>query len=181
VLSANDCPPCFSRIVSTYALQLNDAMPDEKRQLLMRFVCRFSGTASTSEIEQKRAEFLAIETVKRILPSALRKAGLENHAQQCEKVTDSVTARAAAARAARAADAADAAAYYAARAAYAVDATAAAARAARAARAAVDATATAGIWDQAIELLEAIINIGPSASVEESQAVERLKKYLITA
>jgi hypothetical protein len=61
---AQDCPPCFSRPIASYAISLNDKIPDALRQnLLMPFVTRLAGTADTAEIEQQRAEFILIGLV----------------------------------------------------------------------------------------------------------------------
>src|SRR5687768_2512429 len=73
VESADDCPPCFSRPIAAYAIGLNDRMPDRLRQeLLLPFVTRLAGTADTKAIERARAEYIVIQTIRRILPIALR-------------------------------------------------------------------------------------------------------------
>lgn len=82
-----DCPPCFSPVISSYAIRLNDAMSDDLRQhLLMPFVTRFAGTADTAEKEIERARYIAIQTVKRIMPNALRLEGGETRPLQCELI-----------------------------------------------------------------------------------------------
>jgi hypothetical protein len=90
--SAYDCPPCFSTAISSYAITLNDKMPSDLRQeLLMPFVVRLAGTADTQEVEIDRATYIAIQTVKRILPKVLvgfRGQGFRGHAMGCEAVTD---------------------------------------------------------------------------------------------
>jgi hypothetical protein len=71
VKSADDCPPCFSRVIAGYAIRLNDSMPADLRQeLLMPFVLRLAGTVDTHEKEIERAAYIAIQTIKRILPIA---------------------------------------------------------------------------------------------------------------
>ena len=96
VKSADDCPPCFSRVVAGYAIRLNDAMPDDLRQeLLTPFVTRLAGTADTPEKEIERATHIAVQTIKRILPISLRAVGLEDHARQCEQANDLTAAYAA--------------------------------------------------------------------------------------
>ncbi len=45
IRSSADCPPCFSAPLATYALGLNDAMPDAERPRLMAFVLRLAGSA----------------------------------------------------------------------------------------------------------------------------------------
>lgn len=71
VYGRGDCPPCFSPVIASYAIRLNDATPDDLRQqLLMPFVTRFAGTADTSEKEIERARYIAIQIIKRILPNS---------------------------------------------------------------------------------------------------------------
>src|SRR6266576_6839419 len=84
--SAEDCPPCFSRPIAGYALQLNDYMPDNARQeLLMPYVVRLAGTADTPEVEARRVAHIVLQTVKRILPIFLRVNELEREALACEQ------------------------------------------------------------------------------------------------
>ena len=193
----DDCPPCFSKVISRYALDLNDQMPDRVRQkLLLPFVTRLAGTASTKEIEQKRVELIVVRTIKEILPATLMAAGLADHALKCEQATDFKTAAAAAnaanaaayaASASAAAAAASASAAYAAAnaanaAAYAASASApaasASASASAAARAVVYAAAAAEskVWTIAISILNEAINLGKSEPIEIGLAVDRLNK-----
>ena len=73
VCSANDCPPCFSRVLSSYAIMLNDNMPDDLRQsLLLPFITRLAGTADTPEIERQRFDFIMVGIVRKGLPFWLR-------------------------------------------------------------------------------------------------------------
>jgi hypothetical protein len=74
IRDANDCPKCFSRPVAGYALGLNDAMPDKVRQTLLPFVMRLAGTADRPEIEERRLEFIWVETMRRITATLARKA-----------------------------------------------------------------------------------------------------------
>jgi hypothetical protein len=61
-------PDCFSRPVSDYAIYLNDLMLHRVRnELLMPFVTRLPGTSDSPWIEAKRAEFIVIETARRIV------------------------------------------------------------------------------------------------------------------
>src|SRR5271154_1239788 len=54
---AADCPACFSRVIATYAISLNDNIYDDdiRQRLLMPFVTRLAGTADTEEVEIERA------------------------------------------------------------------------------------------------------------------------------
>jgi hypothetical protein len=61
-------PDCFSRPVSDYAIYLNDLMLHKVRnELLMPFVIRLPGTSDSPWIEAKRAEFIVVETARRIV------------------------------------------------------------------------------------------------------------------
>jgi hypothetical protein len=85
VKNAEDCPPCFSRVIATYAIRLNDLMPDDLRQdLLMPFVVRLAGTADNDAKEIERAQYIVVQTVERILPLALRVADARHKAAAAE-------------------------------------------------------------------------------------------------
>ena len=72
VKSAGDCPPCFSQPISTFAIHLNDQMPDLIRNdLLLPFVTRLSGTADTPEIEAKRTEYIILQIARRMIAKCL--------------------------------------------------------------------------------------------------------------
>jgi hypothetical protein len=191
VQSVNDCPPCFSNPLSTYLIGLNDRMPDDERQRLMRFVTRLSGSADTPEVEQQRAELIALRTIQRILPPVLIKAGLLDHAKACAEAPDLKTAAQAAAAtkakakfAAEAARAAAAAEWMAEAAEWAAAAEAAAWAAEAAARVAEAATwvaswvaMEANIWSIAIEIAEEAFAIGNQATTTDTALViERLDK-----
>ncbi|MEN3238641.1 hypothetical protein PUR29_34945 [Methylobacterium ajmalii] len=64
-----DClPPCFSRPIGGFALAINDAMGDGRRNELMPFVTRIAGTKD-EENDPKRADYIITELVRRcILP-----------------------------------------------------------------------------------------------------------------
>lgn len=96
IRGTEDCPPCFSRPLAAYALGLNDAMPEAERQGLMLFVLRLSGSADRPEIEAARTRFLALESVRRILPPLFDRAGLPALAARCETAPDAAAALAAA-------------------------------------------------------------------------------------
>jgi hypothetical protein len=67
----DDLPECFSRVVASYAISLNDNIVDDDiRQGLLPFVPRLAGTADLPVVEYLRAEFILVETVKRILVPA---------------------------------------------------------------------------------------------------------------
>jgi hypothetical protein len=175
VTSIWDCPPCFSRPISAYALVLNDRMPDDTRQeLLMPFVTRLSGTADAPEVEIRRAAYIAAQTVERIIPIAMRCAGQEG------SVAAAKAAARAAARAAKAAvkAAAGAAAWAAADAA---DAAADAADAAWADAAwdAGEAAAKAAnrrVYEVAVSILDEAIRLGNQTELDVALVTERMEK-----
>lgn len=96
ITRTEDCPPCFSRPLAAYALGLNDAMPDHERGRLLAFVLRLSGSADAPEVEAERIAFLALESVRRILPPLLDLAGLPDFATRCLTAPDAHAAREAA-------------------------------------------------------------------------------------
>jgi hypothetical protein len=199
VSHASDCPPCFSRPIAAYAIGLNDAMPDALRQdLLLPFVVRLAGTADTSAVEKKRAEYIVVQTVKTILPIILRLTGLYDEATRCAKVdllSDARDAACAAARTASAASDAACAAKYAAAtvvakytasaasdAACAAEydaATVAAKYAAATAEYSVRATAVRPdeVFIAAVSILDGVLKIGKQAEpIETALVVKRMKE-----
>lgn len=67
----SDCPPCFSRVLASYLMKLNDTMPDDLRQeLLLPFVTRLAGTFN--EHETPRANIIVNRTIKEIFPKAIK-------------------------------------------------------------------------------------------------------------
>jgi hypothetical protein len=69
-----DFPPCFSRVIGLYALELNDQIEDVnmRTELLMPFVVRLAGTKDKPSVELKRAKFLAIERERRYLVELMK-------------------------------------------------------------------------------------------------------------
>uniref|UniRef100_UPI0030D798EF hypothetical protein n=1 Tax=uncultured Sphingomonas sp. TaxID=158754 RepID=UPI0030D798EF len=114
----SDEPQCACPVLGRYGIGLNDRMPTDLRDRLLKpLVPMIAGTRGTRDDERRRAEFLAMWTINRILPSALRAIGLKDHGDACATAATLPAARAAADAARAAADAARAAAY-----AYAADA-----------------------------------------------------------
>jgi hypothetical protein len=97
VENVEDMPPCFSRVISLYALTLNDLMPKDQRQRLIPYVMRLAGTADTPKIEVRRAEYLGMQAVNVFAAIALDAAGLHDNAERCRKAMDLKQAKAAAA------------------------------------------------------------------------------------
>jgi hypothetical protein len=65
-------PTGFSPMISEYLMRLNDFLPDEPRQQLIRFVPRLAGSADIETVEQRRVSYIVAETRKRVLPIARR-------------------------------------------------------------------------------------------------------------
>jgi hypothetical protein len=88
IKSAEDCPPCFSRIITEYAIGLNDRMPDDLRdELLKPFVRRLAGTSDTNKIEKQRLDYIVLETVRKINAYVCRHAmRREDFAERCNNV-----------------------------------------------------------------------------------------------
>jgi hypothetical protein len=81
-----DLPPCFSKPISAFVINLNDLMPHDLRQeLLLPFVMRLAGSADTPEIECERCSLIVIRTVNDLLPIALRRNEFEAIAKDCER------------------------------------------------------------------------------------------------
>lgn len=58
ILTSNDMPECFSRPISSLAMSLNDYLPNDKRQRLIKYVYRLSGTKDELLIENKRKKII---------------------------------------------------------------------------------------------------------------------------
>src|SRR5947199_69037 len=65
--SSFDMPDCFSRVISAYALRLNDVMNDEQRQRLVPFVPRLAGSADTLKIERQRSRIIIMRACREIV------------------------------------------------------------------------------------------------------------------
>src|ERR1700690_1078155 len=66
---ASECPRCFSRPVTQYAIDINTLMPERMRETLLPFVLMLGHSADDSEVENKRYEFIFDQTfVKLMLP-----------------------------------------------------------------------------------------------------------------
>lgn len=57
-----DIPKCFSPVLATYAMRLNDDMPDDQRQKLIPFVPRLAGSRDRLEVEFTRAMLIINRT-----------------------------------------------------------------------------------------------------------------------
>ena len=162
-----DCPPCFSPVISAYLISINDSMPDEIRQKLMRFVTRLSGSSDTPAVEQQRLEYIILETVKRIVSLSMDAVNLTAMAAMCRSVVTLDDAR-------KAAEAvyATSSTYVAVYAVYATSATNAAAKVGYAADAAAEAAVNdAAVYAHAIEIVDGALAIGNQATDSDAALV----------
>jgi hypothetical protein len=98
-----DKPECACPVLGAYGIRLNDAMPDELRDRLLKpLVPQIVGTRD-SDSAQKRAEFFAMWAVNKVLPIILRARGFTKEADACERASNLGEARRAAYAAADAA------------------------------------------------------------------------------
>lgn len=88
VFSVHDLPPCFSRPIVRYMTNLNEIVPAALRPRLRSYAVHLPGTADTVEIERRRAEYLALDTVRVVAACALRCAGYDDHAHACATAPD---------------------------------------------------------------------------------------------
>ena len=80
-------PQSFSRVLSAYAVALNNTMPSDRRQsMLTPLIARLAGTADTEEIEQQRYDFILLGMVRTVLPTVLR-GWRDDLAAECAVVT----------------------------------------------------------------------------------------------
>lgn len=99
-----DEPRCVSPVLRSYAMTLNDRMPDDQRQKLLPFIPRFVGTRDDG-LDQERAEMAALRAVNVFAAAGLRAVGLDEHAEACKNADTLNTAAYAAAAVAALADA----------------------------------------------------------------------------
>jgi hypothetical protein len=156
----SDKPECACPVLGAYGIRLNDRMPDDVRDWLLKPLVPMIVGTRDKDSEVKRAEFLAMWATNKILPIILRERGLLKEAEACESAASLSEAKAAAAAADAAAFAAAsaeiAATYAASAAAYAATYAAFAATYANAA----NADAAEHIWTVAVEGLRQAILIG---------------------
>jgi hypothetical protein len=93
-----DHPKCASPVIGAFLRSWNDAMNDDDRQMLLPLIPRLVGTASTRDVEGRRAWMATDWLVRECAPAWLRLAGLNDHAHTLEQLaalTDASSARAA--------------------------------------------------------------------------------------
>lgn len=93
----SDAPACVSPVLRTFGINLNDVLPDGKRQQLVPFVPRMVGTAGDG-LDEARA-YLALDwLIRTYAPAWLDLAGLAAEAQalrDLRRIVDLVSAQAA--------------------------------------------------------------------------------------
>jgi hypothetical protein len=70
VICVDEMPPCFSRPIAALAMALNDILPDEQRQRLIKYVYQLAGTADDRVTEISRSNLinrLMIQGMRRIV------------------------------------------------------------------------------------------------------------------
>src|SRR5215813_8260269 len=90
VFSVDDCPSCFSRPLSAYALGLNDGILDDRlrQDLLMPFVTRLAGSADTPAVEDARIGKILLRIVTKLLPPTVESYGCDEPALACRLAAD---------------------------------------------------------------------------------------------
>lgn len=85
-----DQPKCACRIITCFAIAINDAIPDDatRTRILGPLVWAIAGTRSTPEVEQKRAYMCADWALRQIAPLALDAAGLSEAAASLRKLPE---------------------------------------------------------------------------------------------
>ena len=188
-----DNPPCSCPVIRSYAIELNDRMPDNQRQKLKPFILRVVGNRDP-EAETARARLIVLETARCVVPLAFDKRFPKRAAflraladdtsyteigQICKKNAAAAASYAAAYATSYSASAAASAASYDA-AAYAADTAAAAAAyaavaCAAASYAAADTAAAASYaaWDEAIKILDKALHIGKQSPEFDKMEVRR--------
>ncbi|OHT19945.1 hypothetical protein [Edaphosphingomonas haloaromaticamans] len=84
----SDKPACACPVLGGYGITLNDNMQaDVRDRLLKPMVPLIAGTRGTLDDQIRRAEFLAMWSINKIVPIALRLVGLDRHAIACEAAT----------------------------------------------------------------------------------------------
>ncbi len=176
----SDKPACACTVLGRYGMALNDRMPNDLRdELLKPLVPMIAGTSGSLDDRIARARFLAMWSINKVLSALMRRRGQEALAIACEIATDIPEARAAAQAVRKwAADDADAAAAAAAYAAYAYADAAYAAAAAYADADAAYADAAAAYADAAYAYADAYADAYARREIYEI-AVEGLRQAIL--
>lgn len=85
-----DHPACVCPAIASYARQLNDVLPDDRRQELKRFLPRLVGTVDPIAVHA-RVTYQKRRTIREIMPIYLRAAKKEYLARLCEELSPAAT------------------------------------------------------------------------------------------
>src|ERR1700733_12195418 len=92
IIYTGDWPRCYSNVIAIFASVTHDRMYEgELRQKLMSpFITRLAYTADKGAIERQRAQYMALEYVRRIfsLFCEKRARGYRSAAQECREATN---------------------------------------------------------------------------------------------
>ena len=81
----SDHPECVCPVLAAFGRAWNDALPDDRRTILLRpFIPKLIGTRSTWAVQDARAFMAADWAVRTYTPVWLRAAGIENEAAELE-------------------------------------------------------------------------------------------------
>ena len=92
----SDHPVCASKVLTSFLVNWNDALPDADRQILKPFIPRIVGTNTGPKDEETRAWMLTDWIARECAPGFLRLAGLVDQAKLLEDLAPIVSADAAA-------------------------------------------------------------------------------------
>ena len=85
----SDHPSCVDPVIAAFGRAWNDGLPDEDRDRLLKpFLLRMVGTASTPEIQDRRAFMAADWAVRVFTPAWLRLASLHDDATALEALPE---------------------------------------------------------------------------------------------
>lgn len=76
----SDAPDCACSAIGKYVIPVNDALSDEGRQSLKPFLLRIIGSRAGTEVEHKRARYLAWQAITKFAPPALHAEGWKEEA-----------------------------------------------------------------------------------------------------
>lgn len=174
-----DNPPCSCPVIRSYAIGLNDRMPDNQRQKLKPFILRVVGNRDP-EAEAARLRLIVLETARRVVPLAFDKK-FPKQAAALHALADDASYTEIKQICQKAASAAvDTYAAYAAT--YTTDAAAyAATSAAYAATSAAISAAYSAAWDEAIKILDKALRIGKQSPKFDEMEVRRSVEMFETA
>jgi hypothetical protein len=73
----NDQPACVSEVIAEVVRNVNDLLPDERRQNLKGYISRLIDTTDSDAIERKRLSYVHRHIIEELVPQGLIAAGLD--------------------------------------------------------------------------------------------------------